>query len=213
MPCLPSRGRLRRSRTWCGAPPTTPPYAAWTRPPPPTSRTWAGASSRRSSGGGGRKDDLVDIDRSALIRYSRWLLVFTLLYNVGEGIIAIGSGIVAGSIALVGFCLDSFIEGFAGGGEPQESSVGIGLAAASLLIMPALGLSKRACARRLCVSALERESVETLVCSYLSITPVLGLVLNAAWGLWWADPIAALAMVPYLLKEGREAWQGGGDDW
>jgi len=203
----------------------------------------------------------VDTDRSALIRYSRWLLVFTLLYNVGEGIIAIGSGIVAGSIALVGFGLDSFIEVFAagvllwnfgnlisgeeghertarrveaaigvtffalaayitaeavfilaGGSEPRESLVGIGLAVASLIIMPALGLSKRNCARRLCVSALERESVETLVCSYLSITLVLGLVLNAAWGLWWADPIAALAMVPYVLKEGWEAWQGEDDD-
>ena len=124
---------------------------------------------------------------------------------------------VEAAIGVTFFVLAAYITAEAifiltGGGEPQESSVGIGLAVASLLIMPALGLSKRACARRLCVSALERESVETLVCSYLSITLVLGLVLNAAWGLWWADPIAALAMVPYLLKEGREAWQGEDDD-
>jgi len=196
-------------------------------------------------------------DRAALIRYSRGLLIFTLLYNIAEGCIAIGSGIVAGSIALVGFGLDSFIEVFAagillwsfgrlisgkegqegtsrkleaaigvtffvlgayvtaealfilvGGSEPEESPVGIGLAAVSLLIMPALGLSKRTCARRLCIPALEAESLETIICAYLSFTLLLGLALNAAWGLWWADPAAALAMVPYVLKEGWEAWRG-----
>jgi len=200
-------------------------------------------------------------DRAALVRYSRGLLIFTLLYNIAEGCIAIGSGIVAGSIALVGFGLDSFIEVFAagillwsfgrlisgeegqegtgrkleaaigvtffilaayvtaealfiliGGSEPEESPVGIGLAAASLLIMPVLGLSKRSCARRLRIPALEAESLETIICAYLSFTLLLGLVLNAAWGLWWADPTAALAMVPYILKEGWEAWRGEDDD-
>jgi len=199
--------------------------------------------------------------RAALVRYSRGLLILTLLYNIAEGCIAIGSGIVAGSVALVGFGLDSFIEVcaagillwsfgrlisgeegqegtgrkleaaigvtffilvayvtaeavfiLAGGGEPEESPVGIGLAAASLLIMPVLGLSKRSYARRLGIPALEAESLETIICAYLSFTLLLGLVLNAAWGLWWADPAAALAMVPYILKEGWEAWRGEDDD-
>jgi len=200
-------------------------------------------------------------DRAVLVRYARGLLIFTLVYNVAEGCIAIGSGVAAGSIALVGFGLDSFIEVFAagillwsfgrlvsgeegqegtgrkleaaigvtffilaayvtaeavfilaGGGEPEESPVGIGLATASLLVMPVLGLSKRSCARRLRIPALEAESLETIICAYLSFTLLLGLVLNAAWGLWWADPTAALAMVPYILKEGWEAWRGEDDD-
>jgi len=200
-------------------------------------------------------------DRAVLVRYARGLLIFTLVYNVAEGCIAIGSGVAASSIALVGFGLDSFIEVFAAGillwsfgrlisgeegqegtgrkleaaigvtffilaayvtaeavfilasgGEPEESPVGIGLATASLLIMPVLGLSKRSCARRLCIPALEAESLETIICAYLSFTLLLGLVLNAAWGLWWADPAAALAMVPYILKEGWEAWRGEEDD-
>jgi divalent metal cation (Fe/Co/Zn/Cd) transporter len=90
--------------------------------------------------------------------------------------------------------------------------VGIGLAIASLLVMPVLGLSKRTCARRLGVPALEAESIETIVCAYLSFTLLMGLVLNAAWGVWWADPAAALARVPYVLKEGWEAWQGEEDE-
>ena len=200
-------------------------------------------------------------DRAVLVRYARGLLIFTLVYNVAEGCIAIGSGVAAGSIALVGFGLDSFIEVFAagillwsfgrlvsgeegqegtgrkleaaigvtffilaayvtaealfiliGGSEPEESPVGIGLATASLLIMPVLGLSKRSCARRLRIPALEAESLETIICAYLSFTLLLGLVLNAAWGLWWADPAAALGMVPYILKEGWEAWRGEDDD-
>jgi len=203
----------------------------------------------------------LNADRPALIRYSRTLLVFTVLYNVAEGVIAVASGVLAGSIALVGFGLDSFIEVFAagmliwtfgrlvsgeeghegtarkveaaigvtffalgayvtaealfiliGGSEPGESLVGIGLATASLLIMPVLGLTKRTCARRLCIPALEAESLETIICAYLSFTLLLGLVLNAAWGLWWADPAAALAMVPYILKEGWEAWRGENED-
>jgi len=202
-------------------------------------------------------DTLVKTDRPALIRLSRLLLILTLVYNVAEGFIAIGSGVVAGSVALVGFGLDSFIEVFAagvllwsfaeivsgeeahegtarraeaaigvtffalaaymtaqslfvltGGDQPEGSSVGIGLAVASLLIMPVLGLSKRTCARRLGVPALEAESVETIICAYLSFTLLVGLALNAAVGLWWADPVAALAMVPYVLKEGWEAWRG-----
>lgn len=100
---------------------------------------------------------------------------------------------------------------FTGGSQPEESAIGIALAIVSLIVMPVLGLSKRTCARRLGVPALEAESLETIICAYLSFTLLMGLGLNAAWGLWWADPAAALAMVPYVVKEGWETWRGDDD--
>jgi cation diffusion facilitator family transporter len=93
---------------------------------------------------------------------------------------------------------------------PAVSAVGIVLAAVSLLVMPPLALAKRRTGRALGSRALIADSVETLVCSYLSFALLLGLGLNAALGWWWADPLAALVMVPFILREGLEAWRGEG---
>jgi divalent metal cation (Fe/Co/Zn/Cd) transporter len=202
-------------------------------------------------------------ERRALLRRGVRLEIFTVVYNVAEGIIAIVAGWLAGSIALVGFGLDSTIETasavvvllrlraevtgndpdshvlserkaerFVGGTlfalcayilyeavttlakqeEPSESVVGIVLAALSLIVMPVLALAKRRTGQALGSRALIADSTETLVCSYLSFSLLLGLGLNAALGWWWADPVAALVMVPFIFREAREAWEGEEDD-
>ena len=88
---------------------------------------------------------------------------------------------------------------------PRESVIGIALALASLVIMPLVAWGKLRAAREIASAALRAEAKETLACSYLSFTLLLGLTANAIAGWWWADPIAALLMVPWLVKEGREA--------
>lgn len=180
---------------------------------------------------------------------------FTVGWNVLEGIIAIAAGVIAGSIALVGFGLDSYIEVTSGlvliwrlrkhgfsddeGEEaaekraiffvgatffllafyviyesgkklifqeqPEESLIGIILAAVSLIVMPFLALYKKKIAIEIKSRALRADALETLACSYLSLTLLLGLGANYLFGWWWADPVAALTMVYFLVKEGWEA--------
>jgi divalent metal cation (Fe/Co/Zn/Cd) transporter len=196
-------------------------------------------------------------------RIALQLVIATLAYNVIEAGVALGSGIVAGSIALIGFGLDSVIETAAAGvllwrlyvefrgddpeaverteqrvlwfvgltflllalyvlgqaawvlwsaDAPEESLVGIVLAVVSLIVMPVIAWGKLRAADALGSRALRAEAKETLACSYLSFALLLGLVANAAAGWWWADPVAALVMVPWLLKEAREGLLGDDDD-
>jgi len=91
---------------------------------------------------------------------------------------------------------------------PGESMVGIVLACASLVVMPLVSWGKLRAAREIGSRALAAEAKETLACSYLSLCLLIGLGLNAAAGWWWADPVAALLMVPWLVREGREGWEG-----
>jgi divalent metal cation (Fe/Co/Zn/Cd) transporter len=95
---------------------------------------------------------------------------------------------------------------------PDESVVGIVLAAASLVVMPLVSWGKLRAADRIGSRALRAEARETLACSYLSFTLLLGLAANALAGWWWADPVAALLMVPWLVKEGIEGIRGEDDD-
>jgi divalent metal cation (Fe/Co/Zn/Cd) transporter len=88
---------------------------------------------------------------------------------------------------------------------PAESALGIGLAVVSLIVMPLIAGGKLRAARALESRALAAEAKETLACAYLSACLLAGLGLHAALGWWWADPVAALAMVPWLVHEGREA--------
>jgi len=203
--------------------------------------------------------------RRRLLRRGTGLEWFTVIYNVVEAAIAITAGIIAGSVALVGFGLDSFIEIAAGAtilwrlreemrlgdkvtrkhhsfleqrasriiaftffalaayiliqaaydlvtaDAAAGSPVGIALAAASLAVMPALATMKIRLARRLGSRSMESEAMETWICVYLSLILLAGLGLNAAFGWSWADPVAALAMLPFVLKEGWEAWEDGED--
>lgn len=91
---------------------------------------------------------------------------------------------------------------------PNESIPGIALAAISLLIMPLLVRAKRKIARGINSRAMMADSKQTELCTYLSAILLGGLVLNALFGWWWADPIAALVMVPIIAKEGIEALRG-----
>ena len=198
----------------------------------------------------------VTDSRQELLRRGRLLEYATVGYNVLEGVVAIGSGILAGSVALIGFGVDSGIEVLSGlillwrlntkrdaedseraearalklvgisflllaayvTGDavmslirreaPDESIIGIALAAASVVIMPLLVRSKRRVAASLKSRALEADSKQTELCTYLSAILLAGLVLNALAGWWWADPIAALIMVPIIVNEGLEALRG-----
>lgn len=90
----------------------------------------------------------------------------------------------------------------------DASPLGIALAAVSLVVMPLVAIGKLRAAREIRSNALRAEAKETLACSYLSFSLLLGLIMNAAAGLWWADPAAALLMVPWLVKEGIEGLRG-----
>ena len=92
--------------------------------------------------------------------------------------------------------------------RPDPSTPGIVLAALSLIIMPVLARRKRRAGQRLGSAALVSDSKQTIACAFLSVLLLAGLVLNAAFGWWWADPIGALAMLPWLIQEGREALSG-----
>lgn len=194
------------------------------------------------------------------VAFARRLLWLTCLWNIVEGCIAVGAGVLAGSVALVGFGLDSFIEVTAAvvllwrmsipdndervgarerlahrivggtfialaiyilaqalyivstGEEPDSSTVGVVLALVSLVVMPLIGLVKRDNAKRIGSAALVAESMETLICSYLSLALFVGLAANAAFGWGWADVAAALAMVPWIVKEGVDGLRGEADD-
>lgn len=93
--------------------------------------------------------------------------------------------------------------------EPPETSyVGIGLTLVSLIVMPFLARAKRSVAIKIGSRALEVDSKQTDLCVYLSAISLGGLLLNALFGWWWADPLAALAMIPIITKEGIEGLRG-----
>jgi len=196
------------------------------------------------------------LDRAAVVRRGRRLEYFTVAWNAVEGLVAVGAGLFAGSISLVGFGIDSFIEvtsgavllwrmsvdsnvrdrerneksalrivglcflllavyiAFESGSDlgnkraPDHSIPGIILACVSLVVMPVLSRSKRRVGHELNSAAMHADAKQTQFCTYLSAILLVGLILNAAFGLWWADPIAALIMVPIIAKEGFEGLRG-----
>lgn len=94
------------------------------------------------------------------------------------------------------------------GNHPESSLVGIVLMVLSLIVMPLLARAKLGVAASLGSRALRADAHETIVCAWLSATTLLGLGLNAVLGWWWADPVAALVMLPLIVREGIEAWRG-----
>ncbi len=92
--------------------------------------------------------------------------------------------------------------------RPEFSLAGWILAALSLLVMPLLGIAKRRLARTLGSRALAADGMESLFCSYLSGTLLMGLTLNGLLGWWWADPVAGLAIAGFMVREGVETWRG-----
>jgi divalent metal cation (Fe/Co/Zn/Cd) transporter len=187
------------------------------------------------------------------VQRGRRLEYLTLAWNSLEAVAAIAAGVIAGSIALVGFGLDSVIECFSGSvllwrlregveGErrervalrlvgasflalalyvaydaigslarqqtPEKSWFGVAVAIASLIAMPLLARAKRRVATELISGALHADSRQTDICAYLSAILLGGLLLNALLHWWWADPVAALIMVPIIGREGVEALRG-----
>jgi len=192
--------------------------------------------------------------RQRLGRRAQLLAGASVTYNVVEAVIAIVAGVAAGSVALIGFGLDSVVEVSSGliilwqfrhrlpesreqqalrlmafsflalaayvtvesartlffGGDPEASPVGIGLAIASLMVMPFLSWAQRRTGRALGSNAVVADSRQTLLCTYLSAVLLVGLLLNAALGWDWADPIAGLVIAAVAVREGLEAWRGEG---
>ena len=92
--------------------------------------------------------------------------------------------------------------------EPAHSTAGIVLAAVSLAVMPFLSWAERRTGRELGSASAVADSRQTLICTYLSAVLLVGLVLNSALGWWWADPLAAVVIAAFAVREGVEAWRG-----
>lgn len=92
--------------------------------------------------------------------------------------------------------------------EPAHSTVGIVLAAVSLVVMPGLSWFERRTGRELGSASAVADSKQTLICSYLSAVLLVGLLLNSVLGWWWADPVAAIVIAGFAVREGLEAWRG-----
>ena len=173
-------------------------------------------------------------------------------WHLIEFAIALGAGIAAGSVALVGFGADSIIEVFSGsviawlfsggrgvsedaerrarrlvaasyfalaafiaveslrdligGHHPQPSSIGIALATVTAVTMPILARAKRRVGKKLASAATTAEAEQNQICAYLSIALLVGLLANALFGWWWADPGAALVIAAIATYEGTQAW-------
>jgi len=113
--------------------------------------------------------------------------------------------------ALAGYVLIESAQGLLTGHKPEHSSIGIALAVASLVIMPLLTLAKRRTGQALGSRAVVADSTQTLLCTFLSAVLLAGLLLNSAFGLWWADPVAGLLIAAVAAREGLEAWRGDAD--
>jgi len=196
------------------------------------------------------------LERAIAVRHGRRLEYFTIGWNTLEGLVAVIAGAVAGSVSLIGFGIDSFIEVTSGSAllwrmsvdadvyrrernerralqivglcflclaayiayesatdlwsqrAPEHSIPGIVLACVSLVVMPLLSRAKRRVGHSLGSGAMHADAKQTEFCTYLSAVLLAGLVLNAFFGLWWADPVAGLVMVPIITKEGIEGLQG-----
>jgi len=115
-------------------------------------------------------------------------------------------------LALGAYLLADAVRRLATGDQPGPSVVGIALTGLSLIVMPLLARAKLRAAAALGSRALRADAHETIVCAWLSFTTLAGLALNAVFGWWWADPLAALAMLPLIVREGIEALRGESDD-
>lgn len=188
--------------------------------------------------------------REAVARRGKHLEYFTIAWNSLEGLAAVVAGVFAGSISLVGFGIDSFIEVTSGGvllwrmsvdadvrkrernekislrivgvcflalasyigyesisdlisrKAPEHSIPGIVLACVSFVVMPILSRAKKKVGNELGSAAMHADAKQTDFCVYLSAILLIGLLLNAVVGWWWADPLAGLIMVPIIAKEG-----------
>jgi divalent metal cation (Fe/Co/Zn/Cd) transporter len=116
--------------------------------------------------------------------------------------------IAASYFLLTAYILVEALRDLLGGHHPATSWVGIALAAVTAPTMPLLARAKRRVGRRLNSAATVAEAAQNQICAYLSIALLIGLLLNALAGVWWADPAAALVIAAIAAREGRESWKG-----
>lgn len=109
---------------------------------------------------------------------------------------------------LAAFVTTDAVRTLVSGAAPDHSTVGIVLAAVSLAVMPGLSWFERRTGRELGSASAVADSKQTLICAYLSGVLLVGLLLNSAIGLWWADPLAAVVIAGFAVREGLEAWRG-----
>jgi divalent metal cation (Fe/Co/Zn/Cd) transporter len=110
--------------------------------------------------------------------------------------------------ALAGWVSVDAVRSLLGAGEAEPSPVGIGLAALSVVVMPLLVWAKRRTGRELGSATVVADSMQTMLCTYLSGVLLVSLVLNATLGWSWADPVAGLVIAAVAVREGIEAWRG-----
>jgi divalent metal cation (Fe/Co/Zn/Cd) transporter len=110
--------------------------------------------------------------------------------------------------ALAAYVTVESIRALVAGTGAHPSPVGIGLAALSLLVMPVLSYAQRRAGREFGSASAVADSKQTLLCTYLSAVLLAGLLINAALGWWWADPVAAVVIAAVAVREGRAAWRG-----
>ncbi|PSK92390.1 cation efflux family protein [Haloactinopolyspora alba] len=110
--------------------------------------------------------------------------------------------------ALAAYVIADASRALIGSAHADDSTVGITLAAVSLVVMPVLSWAERRTGRELGSASVVADSKQTLICSYLSGVLLVGLLLDAALGWWWADPVAALLIAGFAVREGLEAWRG-----
>src|SRR5437660_9852057 len=192
-----------------------------------------------------------DLDRVLHTRAGRRVEYFSIAWTSLEAIIGVTLGILAGSVALIGFGADSVIEVASScvllwrlaassdereklahrlvGGcffalaayiateasvdllkheAPRATYLGLFYAAACVIVMPVLARAKRRVAAQLGSDALHADSHQSDICAYLSVILLAGLGLNATLGWWWADPVAALGMLPIIVREGVAGLRG-----
>jgi divalent metal cation (Fe/Co/Zn/Cd) transporter len=190
----------------------------------------------------------------AAAKKARLLSWLSLAWMGTEGAVGVATGVVAGSIALTGFGINAFVEGFASlvivwrftgsrmlseraearahrivavqffilapyvayealaklwhGDRPDTSWLGIALVTTSAIGMPLLGRAKRNLAHKLGSGATHGEGTQNILCGYLSLAVLAGLLGNALLGWWWLDPAAALAIAGLAIREGLMSWRG-----
>ena len=195
-------------------------------------------------------------ERDRLIGWAKALSWASLGWMLVEGTVAITAAVVAGSVALLGFGIDSAIESLASviviwrftgrrrvsetserraqqlvaasffllapyiaqdavrtlvaGEHPATSWVGIALVISSIVVMPLLGRAKERIGARLGSAATAGEGAQNLLCAYMAAGVLVGLLANTAMGLWWLDPVLALAIAALAIHEGIQTWQGNG---
>lgn len=194
--------------------------------------------------------------REPLVRRALRLEQLSVAWMVVEGGTSITAGLLAQSVALIGFGLDSVLElvsaialyrrlnvelrggdaeaakrserkalwvvgvtllllcayiaidsavALFGRREPKKTTIGFAVTVLALVAMPLLGRAKLQVGNALGSRALVADAKETFACAWLSTAAVVGVGLNGTFGWWWADPVAALAMIPFLIREGTEA--------